>query len=71
MKDVLEESIMINNNSVSFHHRNLHALATEMFIVYNKTSPENRQESLFIFPIKVTHPFEIYFEKLSIRFCSV
>ena len=37
------------DNSVSIHHENLHALATEMFKVHIETSPEIIQE---IFPIK-------------------
>ena len=37
------------DNSVSIHHENLHALATEMFKVHIETSPEIMQE---IFPIK-------------------
>ena len=43
-KDLLEK-----DNSVSIHHKNLQALVTEMFKVYNKTSPEIMQE---IFTIK-------------------
>ena len=43
------EDILEKENSVSIHHKNLQALATEMFKVYKKTSPEIMQE---IFTIK-------------------
>ena len=43
------EDLLEKDNSVSIHHKNLQALATEMFKVYNKTSPETMQE---IFTIK-------------------
>ena len=43
------EDLLEKDNSVSIHHKNLQALATEMFKVYNKTSPEIMQE---IFTIK-------------------
>ena len=43
------EDLLKKDNSVSIHHKNLQALATETFKVYNKTSPERMQE---IFTIK-------------------
>ena len=43
------EDLLEKDNSVSIHHKNLQALATEMFKVYNRTSPEIMQE---IFTIK-------------------
>ena len=43
------EDLLEKDNSVSIHHKNLQALATELFKVYNKTSPEIMQE---IFTIK-------------------
>ena len=43
------EDLLEKDNSVSIHQKNLQALATEMFKVYNKTSPEIMQE---IFTIK-------------------
>ena len=38
------EELLIKDNSVSVHHKNLQALAVEMFKVYYKTSPEIMQE---------------------------
>ena len=43
------EDLLEKDNSVSIHHKNLQVLATEMFKVYTKKSPEIMQE---IFPIK-------------------
>ena len=43
------EDLLEKDNSVSIHHKKLQALATEMFKIYNKTSPEVMQE---IFTIK-------------------
>ena len=43
------EDLLEKDNSVLIHHKNLPALATEMFKVYNKTSHEIVQE---IFTIK-------------------
>ena len=45
----LHEDLLEKDNSASMHHKNLQALVTEMFKVYNKTSPEIMQE---IFTIK-------------------
>ena len=43
------EDQLKKDNSVSIHHKNLHALVIEMFKVYTKTSPEIRQE---VFQVK-------------------
>ena len=38
------ENLLKKDNSVSFHHRNIEALATEMFKVKNNTAPEITNE---------------------------
>ena len=38
------EDLLEKDNSVSIHHKNLQALAIEMFKVHTKTSPEIMQE---------------------------
>ena len=43
------EELLEKDNSVSIHHKNLHVLATEMFQVHIKSSPEIMQE---VFPLK-------------------
>ena len=43
------EELLLKDKSVSTHHKNIHALAIEMFKVYTKTSPEIMQE---VFQIK-------------------
>ena len=43
------EELLVKDKSVSIHHRNIHALAIEMFKVYTKTSPEIMRE---VFQIK-------------------
>ena len=43
------EDLLKKDNSVSIHHKNLQALAIEMFKVYTKTSPEIMQE---VFQVK-------------------
>ena len=43
------EELLVKDKSVSTHHKNIHALAIEMFKVYTKTSPEIMQE---VFQIK-------------------
>ena len=43
------EELLEKDNSVSIHHKNLHVLATEMFKVHIKSSPEIMQE---VFPLK-------------------
>ena len=39
------EDLLEKDNSVSIHHKNLQALAIEMFKVHPKTSPEIMQEA--------------------------
>ena len=41
--------LLVKDKSVSIHHKNIHALAIEIFKVYTKTSPEIMHE---VFPIK-------------------
>ena len=43
------EELLVKDKSVSIHHKNIHALAIEMFKVYTKTSPEIMQD---VFQIK-------------------
>ena len=43
------EDLLENDNSVSKHHKNLQALAIEIFKVHTKTSPEIMQE---VFQVK-------------------
>ena len=43
------EELLAKDKSVSIHHKNIHALVIEMFKVYNRTSPEIKQE---VFQIK-------------------
>ena len=43
--DLLEK-----DSSVSIHHRNLRALATEMYRIYNRIAPENLTEILPLRP---------------------
>ena len=43
------EELLEKDNSVSIHHKNIHVLATEMFKVYTKSSPEIMKE---VFPLK-------------------
>ena len=43
------EDLLEKDNSVSIHHKNLQALAIEMFKVHTKTSPEIMQE---VFQVK-------------------
>ena len=38
------EELLHKDNSVSIHHNNIHALATEMYKVVNVTSPEIMNE---------------------------
>ena len=38
------EELLINDKSVSIHHRNIHNVATEMYKVKNKLSPSSMQE---------------------------
>ena len=38
------EELLVKYKSVSIHHKNIHALAIEMFKVYTKTSPEMMQD---------------------------
>ena len=38
------ENLLKNDNSVSIHHRNIQALATEMFKVKNNNAPEIMKE---------------------------
>ena len=42
------EDLLEKDNSVSIHHKNLQALAIEMFKVHTKTSPEIMQEVFLI-----------------------
>ena len=44
------EELLVKDKSVSIHHKNIHALAMEMFKVYTKTSPDIMQE---VFQIKI------------------
>ena len=43
------EDLLEKDNSISTHHKNLQALAIEMFKVHTKTSPEIRQK---VFQVK-------------------
>ena len=42
------EDLLEKDNSVSIHHKNLQALAIEMFKVHTKTSPEIMQEDFLV-----------------------
>ena len=42
------EDLLEKDNSVSIHHKNLQALAIEMFKVHTKTSPEIMQKVLLV-----------------------
>ena len=42
------EGLLEKDNSVSIHHKNLQALAMEMFKVHTKTSPEIMQEVFLV-----------------------
>ena len=46
------EDLLKKDNSVSIHHRNIQALATEMFKVKNNISPEIMKE---LFAPKMSH----------------
>ena len=58
MKDVLQliyndkrslfEDLLEKDDSVSIHHKNLEALAIEMFKLHTKTSPEIMQEVFLV-----------------------
>ena len=48
-KCLSSEDILAKDKSVSKHHKNIHALAIEMFKLYTKTSPGIMQE---VFQIK-------------------
>ena len=39
------EELLVKDKSVSIHHKNIHALAIEMFKVYTNNSPEIMQEA--------------------------
>ena len=76
------EELLEKDNSVSIHHKNLHVLATEMFKVHIKSSPEIMQE---VFPLKeqvhynlrtqtdfeIPHVKTVNYGLESIRFLSV
>ena len=57
------EELMVKDKSLSIHHKNIHALAIEMFKVYNKTSPTSSRS----FSDKRSRAL---FSKKSKRFCG-
>ena len=47
------ENLLKKDNSVSIHHRNIKALATEMFKVKNNVAPEIMKELTFVIAIRL------------------